>query len=79
MHANVKPIRMTNKAKVAAKGLAVAYSTYLEHMRDHNESGVAVWADILARRQRECGVEIIDHATLEHLVYCVNTGKPIWP
>lgn len=74
MYSDIQPIKMTNKARKAAKWLTVAYGAYTEAMALKDPEGVALWGDILARRQRECGVEIIGHDNLERLVAAANRG-----
>lgn len=74
MHSDVKPIKMTNKARRAATGLAVCFQQYCEGMDTRNVIQVAAWAGRLALRQRECNVEIISHKHLEHIVAAANLG-----
>jgi hypothetical protein len=74
MHSDVKQVRMTKKARDTAQGLAVSFQQYCEAMDAQAPDKVAVWGGILARRQRECGVELIPHETLEYLVAAANRG-----
>jgi hypothetical protein len=74
MHSDVKPIKMTNKARRAATGLAVCFQQYCEGRDARNARKVAVWANRLAYRQRECGVELVPHELLERFVELANRG-----
>lgn len=51
-------IKMTNKARAAARTLAIAYDAFNSAKAEGRNNGVAVWGDSLIRAQEEMGVEL---------------------
>jgi hypothetical protein len=67
-------IRMTNKARNAAKSLAVCYHEYREAIRTKQPRAVSVWGNLLFIRQKEVGVNLVADNLLCWAIRAANEG-----
>jgi len=51
-------IRMTNKARAAARSLAIAYDAFNDAKAAKSPSGLSVWGNRLIEVQEEIGIEL---------------------
>jgi hypothetical protein len=51
-----------------AKQLAVRYAAYLQSFYDEDDSGIAVWGDMLIETQAKVGVELLKPETIRAIV-----------
>jgi len=61
-------IPMTNKARAAAKSLAVEYLGAHEALTNGDDEGIVVWGGMLLRTQQEIGVEVYTDKWLRPIV-----------
>ena len=61
-------IQMTNKARDAARSLAIAYDAYHEAKKEGRNSGIVVWGDALIEAQDQIGVFLLDPANIRTII-----------
>ena len=61
-------IKMTNKARTAARSLAVAYDAYNEARNERRSSGISVWGERLIEAQEETGIELYAPRLIRHVI-----------
>jgi hypothetical protein len=71
---NYERIKMTNKARDAARSLAVCYHEYCEAIRLKQSKEVSFWGNLLFIRQKEVGVNIIPDSSLNSVIKEANEG-----
>tara|TARA_R110000787_G_scaffold23272_3_gene66800 strand:+ start:553 stop:771 length:219 start_codon:yes stop_codon:yes gene_type:complete len=50
--------KMTNKARFAARSLAVRYDAFNSAKADGDNNGIALWGNLLIEAQEKVGVEL---------------------
>jgi len=61
-------IKMTNKARQAARDLAVTYSSYNEAISNNSDSSIKIWGGMLLESQDETGIELIESKLLKLII-----------
>jgi len=59
---------MTNKARFAARRLAIAYDAFHEARKEGRNSGIVIWGDALIEAQEQIGVFLLDRADILTIV-----------
>jgi len=57
-------INMTNKARAAARSLAVAYDAFNTARKCNDDNAIRVWGNMLIDAQRATGVELYEEANI---------------
>jgi hypothetical protein len=68
-------IKMTNKARDAARSLAVSYEAFEDARRLESDSGIRTWGDILLRAQEQTGIELYDPSLIQ---IWINNANACW-
>jgi hypothetical protein len=73
-----KALRLSAKARAAAKQLAIRFDAFNEACREERYSGIISWGFMLQRAQLELGVEVIKNDHIERMVDMAlrKTAKP---
>ena len=54
-------VKMSNKAKEAAKTLAISFQAYFDAIDSHDTNGIKVWGSMLRDAQIKTGIEVHPH------------------
>ena len=68
-------IRMSQKARDAAKSLAVAYAAFHEAADKKNYNGVIVWGRLLLEAQIETGIQMHTPSIIEADIAAATTSR----